>query len=60
MSDSTHYTEQAQAFSRKAASAATPQEADGYIALAGAYAQLARDAAQYEAQWGRSLTAEVA
>ena len=55
MTDTERYLQQAKTYAAQAEMAATEEGRIGFLRLAGAYVQLARDAATFERTWGGSL-----
>lgn len=59
MSDTEHYLQQAKTYAAQAEMAATEEGRVGFLRLAGAYVQLARDAATFERTWGAPLDGSI-
>lgn len=55
MTDTERYLQQARTFAAQAELAGTEEGRAGFLRLAGAYVQLARDAATFERTWGCPL-----
>ena len=55
MTDTERYLQQAKSFAAQAEMASTEEGRTGFLRLAGAYVQLAREAATFERTWGGSL-----
>jgi hypothetical protein len=55
VTDAERYLQQARSFAAQAEMAATEEGRIGFLRLAGAYVQLARDAATFERTWGADL-----